>query len=116
MKNLSLLFSLLIVFNYTEAIAQFEQSFELQRTSSASLKNEDVKIFYDRFNAFIDALQDSTYKAKYLDPQKMISDFVIFTEEGLIMKDLKFHSAESCKKNILLGKAELGNDKVHPWL
>ncbi|MCC6411669.1 MAG: hypothetical protein IT270_08420 [Saprospiraceae bacterium] len=31
----------------------------------------------------------------------MVNNFVIFSEDGLIMKDLKFHSAESCKKQSL---------------
>ncbi len=116
MKKIRFLFCLLTALYSVEVIAQFEHKFEFQTANRASIKNEDVKIFYDRFNTYIDKLKDSTQKADSPDPQNMISNFVIFTEEGLVMKDLEFHSVENCKQNILLGKAELGTDKINPWL
>lgn len=31
----------------------------------------------------------------------MVNNFIIFSDDGLIMKDFDFHSVESCKKQIL---------------
>jgi len=97
-----------------QAHAQFGQGSEFQANSGAATQNEDVKIFYARFDAFMAQLKEST--TTRLDPRNMISNFVIFTEAGIIMNDLEFHSTESCKKNILLSKAELGIEIVKPWL
>lgn len=30
----------------------------------------------------------------------MVNNFIVFSEDGLIMKDLNLHSVDSCKKQI----------------
>lgn len=114
MKKPNIFCFLIAVLFASQAHAQFGQSFEVQANSGASTQNEDVKIFYAKFDAFIAQLKDSTTTRP--DPRNMISNFVIFTETGIIMNDLEFHSVESCKKNIQLGKAALGPEIVQPWL
>ena len=93
-----LIFFLAIIFNLTtlKIIAQNNGTFEIEAVSVESIDNQDVKLFYNKFNEFLQLKQKD---GEQIDIN-MINNFIIFSEDGLIMKDLEFHSVESCKKEI----------------
>ncbi len=113
MKKRFFLILICALFYSYQSQAQSNQSFDIENDGK---KDENVRQFYAKFNAYIDGLRDTTHKATPSDPKKMIQNFVIFSEDGLIMKDLKFHSQESCKENILLGWKALGKRKTKAWM
>lgn len=79
------------------ATAQNNGNFEIDVDSSS---NPDIKIFQEKFNIWFNNRDNDSIKSIY-NPERMIQNFIIFSEDGLIMKDLKFHSVESCKKKII---------------
>ena len=74
--------------------AQVSLTFGIPPTDST----RDVQRFQQKFEAWLAGTAKDSIRR---DEANMVNNFVIFSEDGLIMKDLKFHSAESCKKQIL---------------
>lgn len=62
--------------------------------------NSDIQLFINKFNEWIDSGGNNTPKLKG-DELSMVNNFIIFSEDGIIMKDLNFHSVESCKNQII---------------
>ena len=80
--------------------AQNDETFEIQADKVDSNSNIEIQKFYEKFNSWIERIgKDSTNIE--MDEKTMVNNFIIFSEDGLIMKDLDFHSVESCKKQIL---------------
>lgn len=78
---------------------QSYETFEIQADKVDSNSNHEIQIFYQIFNllenkgkGMITLQRDEAY---------MVNNFVMFSEDGLLMKDLDFHSVESCKEEIL---------------
>jgi len=82
-------------------LAQNEQSFEIQADKVDSNSNIEIQIFYDKFNSWIDSFHKDSAKTQR-DEKAMINNFIMFSEDGLIMKNFSLHSVESCKKQIMI--------------
>lgn len=79
-------------------VAQHGETLELQiETDDLSA---EIQIFYEKFDLWLESTEGDSTKLE-LNESLMINNFIIFTEIGLIMKDLDFHTAESCKARIL---------------
>ncbi len=81
-------------------VGQHDEAFEIQADKVDSTSNPDIQIFADRFNLWIKSL--NTDAPNYnLIPERMVNNFILFSEDGLMMKDLKFHTIESCKGEVI---------------
>ncbi len=80
--------------------AQNDKTFEIQADKVDSNSNSEIQLFYGKFNSWIGSIGKDSAKIK-LNEKLMVNNFIIFSEDGLIMKDLSFHSTESCKNKIL---------------
>lgn len=80
--------------------AQNDETFEIQADEVDSNSNIEIQKFYKKFNLWIESIGKDSTKAA-MDEKGMVNNFIIFSEDGLIMKDLDFHSVASCKKQIL---------------
>lgn len=97
-------------------IAQNDKTFEIQAEKVDSSSNPEIQAFYKKFNLWIESIRKDSVKIE-LDEETMINDFILFSEDGLLMKDLAFHSVESCKKRILMNIPSLKTDeKKNNWL
>lgn len=74
-------------------------TYEIQADKIGSKSNAEIQIFYKKFNSWIESIKMGSEIVK-LDEEKMVNNFIVFSEDGLIMKDLNFHSVKSCKKRI----------------
>ena len=80
--------------------AQNDESFEIQVDKVDSNSNIEIQKFHKKFNSWIESIGKDSTKTT-MDEKGMVNNFIVFSEDGLIMKDLDFHSVESCKKQIL---------------
>ncbi len=80
--------------------AQNDDSFEIQADKVDSNSDIEIQKFHKKFNSWIESIGKDSTKTT-LDEKGMVNNFIVFSEDGLIMKDLDFHSVESCKKQIL---------------
>ena len=55
-----------------------------------------LKEFGIKYRSFIRTINAPSEKVSY-DSTLMINNFIVFSEDGLIMKDSEFHSVDSCK-------------------
>ncbi|WP_405246808.1 hypothetical protein [Cellulophaga sp. Asnod2-G02] len=76
---------------------QNDNNFEVQADATS---NTELQVFQKKFNIWIQSIKNDTLKTVY-KPERMINNFILFSEDGLMMKDLKFHSPESCKTEII---------------
>ncbi|QXP52619.1 hypothetical protein [Cellulophaga sp. HaHa_2_1] len=76
---------------------QNDNNFEVQADAAS---NTELQVFQKKFNVWIQSIKNDTLKTVY-KPERMINNFILFSEDGLMMKDLKFHSPESCKTEII---------------
>ncbi len=76
---------------------QNDNNFEVQADAAS---NTELQVFQKKFNVWIQSIKNDTLKTVY-KPERMINNFILFSEDGLMMKDLKFHSSESCKTEII---------------
>ena len=81
-------------------LAQHEETFEIQADKVDSNSDAEIQLFYEKFNLWIKSLETDAAKIEK-DESDMVDNFIIFSEDGLLMKDLDFHSVESCKNQIL---------------
>ncbi|MEK6152150.1 hypothetical protein WIW50_02765 [Flavobacteriaceae bacterium 3-367] len=81
-------------------IGQNNNTFEIQGEKLDSTSNSELQTFTSRFNNWVDSLKNDTPTLE-LKPERMVNNFILFSEDGLMMKDLKFHSVASCKKEIM---------------
>lgn len=72
-------------------------NFEVQADAAS---NTELQVFQKKFNVWIQSIKNDTLQTVY-KPERMINNFILFSEDGLMMKDLKFHSPESCKTEII---------------
>ena len=79
---------------------QNDNNFEIQADKVDVGSNGEIQIFTEKFNVWVKSLKNDTLKTD-LKPERMINNFILFSEDGLMMKDLKFHSVESCKNEIV---------------
>lgn len=93
--------------------AQNQETFEIQADKVDSIDNDELQVFYQRFNSWIESIGKDSATIE-LNKKAMVNNFIIFSEDGLIMKDLNFHSVESCKKQIL-GNLPSGEDELK-WI
>lgn len=93
------------------ALAQYDESLEIQFYKVDSIANSDIQKFYIKFNLYFESRQKGVDKI-HLNKEAMVNNFVIFSEDGLIMKDLNFHSVESCKKQILESRPKPIHDRM----
>ena len=76
---------------------QNNSSFEVQADNPT---NTELKIFKERFNIWVKSINNDSPKTDFKS-ERMILNFIMFSEDGLMMKDLKFHTVESCKNEII---------------
>lgn len=51
------------------------------------------------------------------EPSAMLDDYILMTEDGIIMKDLVFHNFESCQARIITALGKVSTTKGQtPWL
>ena len=93
--------TIFVVFKFALFMAaQNVETFETQAEKIDSTYNPELQIFNQNFNNWVNSLSDESLKLS-LNDKMMINDFIIFSEDGLIMKDLGFHSIKSCKERIV---------------
>lgn len=92
---------------------QNDNNFEVQVDAAS---NTELQVFQKKFNLWIQSVKNDTPKTVY-KPERMINNFILFSEDGLMMKDLKFHSPESCKTEIIASLPNQENkvDQTH-WI
>lgn len=88
-------------------LAQNEETFEIQADKVDLTSNTEIQIFYEKFNSWTKSLNKDSSKST-LENERMVMNFIIFSEDGLLMKDLNFHTVKSCKEQVL---ANLPNSK-----
>ncbi|WP_299436537.1 hypothetical protein [uncultured Maribacter sp.] len=76
---------------------QNDDNFEVQADATS---NTEIQIFQEKFNVWVKSFNNDSLKTDFKS-ERMINNFILFSEDGLMMKDLKFHSAESCKNEII---------------
>jgi len=81
-------------------VAQNDETFEIQADKVDSSSNVEIQKFSEKFNSWMESIGKDSTKIE-MDEKAMVNNFIIFSEDGLIMKDLDFHSVESCKKQVL---------------
>ena len=81
-------------------IGQNNNTFEIQGERVDSTSNPELQIFTNKFKNWVDSLKNDTLISN-LNPRRMVNNFILFSEDGLMMKDLKFHSVASCKNEII---------------
>ena len=107
MKNILITILLIIQIPFL-LIAQNDETIEIQIDEIDSTSNSEIQIFNEKFNTWVKSIDDESLKPN-LNVKRMVNNFIIFSEDGLIMKDLDFHSVKSCKEQILMN---LPNSKV----
>ena len=106
-----LLFLFLLVFQSPLGLeAQSGQSFDM--IDAVGDPNPAIQQFYQQFEEWLAAIQNGTQVT--LDEKRMVNNFIIFSEDGLIMKDLQFHTVASCREHILKDLPEPGAE--NPWI
>lgn len=70
--------------------AQNDETFEIQADKVDSNTNLEIQQFYEKFNSWIGSIGTDSAKMT-LNENLMVNNFIIFSEDGLIMKDLSFH-------------------------
>lgn len=96
--------------------AQNDETFEIQADKVDSNSNPEIQEFYRKFNLWIESIGKDSVKLNLIE-ELMVDNFIIFSEDGLIMKDLGFHSVESCKERILEGLPKQEVNKVqYSWI
>jgi hypothetical protein len=78
-------------------VGQNDNNFEVQADKPS---NTELQIFKERFNIWVKSINNDSLKTDFKS-ERMITNFIMFSEDGLMMKDLKFHTVESCKNEIL---------------
>ncbi|WP_430968553.1 hypothetical protein [Spongiimicrobium sp. 2-473A-2-J] len=97
-------------------VGQHDDTFEIQGDKIDSTSNSEIQLFADKFNLWLKSSNTDTLYTDLL-PERMVNNFVLFSEDGLMMKDLKFHSIESCKKEIISNLPSLKNkDGENYWI
>jgi hypothetical protein len=91
-------------------MGQNDETIEIQFDKVDSNSNIDIQKFHKKFNSYIDSKETGLAKIN-LNEETMINNFIIFSEDGLIMKDFNFHTIESCKKQILLSRPKPTSNK-----
>lgn len=94
-------------------VGQNDNNFEIQADKPSS---RELQIFKEKFNVWIKSIKNDSLKTDF-KPERMINNFILFSEDGLMMKDLKFHSAESCKNEIIANLPSRENKaKEKDWI
>ncbi|WP_159076363.1 hypothetical protein [Flagellimonas amoyensis] len=81
-------------------IGQNNGTFEIQGEKLDSTSNSELHAFTSKFNSWVDSLKNDPLSLG-LKPERMVNNFILFSEDGLMMKDLKFHTVASCKNEIM---------------
>lgn len=79
---------------------QHEEIIEIQAEKVDDNSNFEIQEFYKKLDLYVNSIGKNTENSS-LSLELMINDFIIFSEDGLIMKDLNYHSVESCKAKII---------------
>lgn len=82
------------------SLGQNSEVFEIQADKIDTTINEEIQAFYEKFNLWIKSIENDSIILR-IDEKLMLNNFIMFSQDGLLMKDLKFHSVESCIKQIL---------------
>ena len=108
------MFSLLISIPIS-VVGQNSNTFEIQADKVDSNSNAELQIFYKKFNLWVSTGMDTITLER--DEANRVNNFVIFSEDGLIMKDLDFHSVENCKELILKDYPKIGAKNIdRAWM
>ncbi len=92
---------IIILFQFPILVTgQHNSSFAIQEEKLDSASNSELQTFIIKFNNWVDSLKNDC-QTSGLKPERMINNFILFSEDGLMMKDLQFHSVASCKNEIL---------------
>lgn len=91
--------------------AQNDETFEIQIDKVDSTSNINIQQFYNKFKRYINTKEKALTKISLYE-ETMINNFVIFSQDGLLMKDFDFHSVESCKKEILKSRPKPTKHKI----
>jgi len=98
------------------AVAQNDEFIEVETHNRTSDNNILIQKFYKKMNKWISLIENKTTLPK-LNKKNQIKDFVIFSEDGLIMNDLNFHNVQSCKHRILKHLSQFKNkNNTGYWL
>ena len=81
-------------------LGQNDETIEIQVDKIDSNSNSEIQKFHKKFNSYIESKEKGLTKIK-LKEENMINNFIVFSTDGLIMKDFEIHTTESCKKQIL---------------
>lgn len=81
-------------------VAQDEEIYEVQFANLDTNSNQELEIFQMKFDDWIREFDKDSTQTIY-NKGSMVNNFIIFSQDGLIMKDLNFHTVESCQKQIL---------------
>lgn len=92
-------------------LAQNDETFEIQIDKVDSTSNINIQQFYNKFNRYINRKEKALDRIS-VSEETMINNFVIFSQDGLLMKDFDFHSVESCKKEILKSRPKPTKHKI----
>lgn len=96
--------------------AQLDETLEIQAEMVDKNSNSEIQQFYKKLNLYVESIGKNSPNLN-LPEELMIKNFIIFSEDGLIMKDLNFHSVESCKKQILESLPKHEVNKTHAkWI
>ena len=93
-------------------VAQDKEIYEVQFAKLDSNSNQELKIFQMKFDDWIRDLDKDATQTTY-NKESMVNNFIIFSQDGLIMKDLNFHTVKSCQKQIL---DNLPGEKEQNWI
>ncbi len=93
-------------------VAQDKEIYEVQFAKLDSNSNQELKIFQMKFDDWIRDLDKDATQTTY-NKESMVNNFIIFSQDGLIMKDLNFHTVKSCQKQIL---DNLPREKEQNWI
>ena len=102
------------------AVGQNDETLEIQADKVDKNSNSDIQTFYETFDLWSASIGKDSVTVEMneeINEELMINNFIIFSEDGLIMKDLDFHSIESCKNKILENLPKKINGKEEPnWI
>ena len=98
------------------SMGQNADVFEVDADMIDTTSNKEIQTFYEKFNLWIKSLENDSTELQF-DEKLMLNNFIMFSQDGLLMKDLKFHSVESCTRQIFkeLRRIEVSNREYH-WM
>lgn len=83
------------------ATAQSTETIEIHTSTKDTSSNAELQNIYNKFNDWVITISNGVTKF-FNNQDNMVNNVIMFSEVGLLMKDLDLHPIESCKKLISL--------------